>query len=293
MVLASGGVVCIDEFDKMREDDRGAIHEAVEQQTISIAKAGITTTLNSRCSVLAAANSVFGRWDETKREDSIDFTRTILSCFNMTFTVKDEHSEEGDVMLAKHVLTLHVSALTQTPAVEAKHGPQLSAEASEKLKNHDITMRSGAHQHERNSDRHSSIPIIVQQLDAVVRITEARSRMKLQPFAMEADVEEALRLFQLDAALFGTLSGVEGFTSQEDRERLSCIEKQLTCRFAIGCQVYEHSIIKDSTKQKHPERALLQVPQLTLRGARSSIKCSLTGLVDSPTPHTPPATVCH
>lgn len=110
MVLADDGVVCIDEFDKMKEDDRVAIHEAMEQQTISIAKAGITTTLNTRCSVLAAANSIFGRWDDIKGEENIDFMPTILSRFDMIFIVKDVHEQAKDIMLAKHVMNIHSNA---------------------------------------------------------------------------------------------------------------------------------------------------------------------------------------
>lgn len=110
MVLADGGVVCIDEFDKMKEDDRVAIHEAMEQQTISIAKAGITTTLNTRCSVLAAANSIFGRWDDIKGEENIDFMPTILSRFDMIFIVKDVHDQNKDITLAKHVMSIHSNA---------------------------------------------------------------------------------------------------------------------------------------------------------------------------------------
>ncbi|XP_048377594.1 DNA replication licensing factor MCM5 isoform X2 [Stegostoma tigrinum] len=284
MVLADGGVVCIDEFDKMREDDRVAIHEAMEQQTISIAKAGITTTLNSRCSVLAAANSVFGRWDDTKGEENIDFMPTILSRFDMIFIVKDEHNEERDMTLAKHVMNVHLSALTQTQAVEGeielsklkryisycrtKCGPRLSAEAAEKLKNRYILMRSGAREHERESDRSSSIPITVRQLEAIVRISESLAKMKLQPFATDRDVEEALRLFQvstLDAALSGSLAGAEGFTTAEDQEMLARVEKQLKRRFAIGSQVSEHSIVQDFLKQKYPEHAIYKVLQLMMR----------------------------
>ena len=115
MILADGGVVCIDEFDKMKEDDRVAIHEAMEQQTISIAKAGITTTLNSRCSVLAAANSIFGRWDDSRGKENIDFMPTILSRFDMIFIVKDEHDQNRDIALAKHVMNVH-ARITERPA---------------------------------------------------------------------------------------------------------------------------------------------------------------------------------
>ena len=109
MVLADGGIVCIDEFDKMRPQDRVAIHEAMEQQTISIAKAGITTVLNSRSSVLAAANPVFGRYDDLKSAgENIDLMTTILSRFDLIFLVRDVREEERDRMICEHVMGVHM-----------------------------------------------------------------------------------------------------------------------------------------------------------------------------------------
>lgn len=109
MVLADGGVVCIDEFDKMRDEDRVAIHEAMEQQTISIAKAGITTILNARTSVLAAANPIFGRYDDLKSPgENIDFQTTILSRFDMIFIVRDDHDRNRDERIARHVMSINM-----------------------------------------------------------------------------------------------------------------------------------------------------------------------------------------
>jgi len=213
MVLADGGVVCIDEFDKMRDEDRVAIHEAMEQQTISIAKAGITTILNARTSVLAAANPIFGRYDDLKSPgENIDFQTTILSRFDLIFIVRDDHDRNRDETIAKHVMGIHMNGQgmsqdhhqAEIPVEKMKRyisyaksrcAPRLSAEAAEKLSSHFVSIRRQVARAEQDANQRSSIPITVRQLESLVRITEALAKIELLPIATEKHVDEAIRLF--------------------------------------------------------------------------------------------------
>lgn len=254
MVLADGGVVCIDEFDKMREDDRVAIHEAMEQQTISIAKAGITTVLNSRTSVMAAANPLFGRYDDLKSPgENIDFQTTILSRFDMIFIIKDAHNRAHDKSVADHVLhsQLRGNRPGQAPSqperegaisielmqryveyCRAKCAPRLSQSASELLIAHFISIRHQNHEQELHSNVRSSVPVTVRQLEAMVRIAESIAKLHLQPVANEDHVREAIRLF--DASTVNAIS--QDVHSREVSEEVSKVEEKLKQRLPVGWQ---------------------------------------------------------
>ncbi|KAF9891489.1 minichromosome maintenance protein 5 [Aspergillus nanangensis] len=227
MVLADGGVVCIDEFDKMRDEDRVAIHEAMEQQTISIAKAGITTILNSRTSVLAAANPVFGRYDDLKTPgENIDFQTTILSRFDMIFVVRDEHERNRDERIARHVMGVHMGGRGVEEQVEAEV-------PLEKMKRYiSYCRRKQVHRAELDANSRSQIPITVRQLEAIVRITESLAKLSLSPIATTAHVDEAIRLFL--ASTMDAITQGEGQGSKEMMEEVSKIEDELKRRLPIG-----------------------------------------------------------
>ncbi|KAF9737397.1 minichromosome maintenance protein 5 [Paraphaeosphaeria minitans] len=286
MVLADGGVVCIDEFDKMRDEDRVAIHEAMEQQTISIAKAGITTILNSRTSVLAAANPIFGRYDDMKTPgENIDFQTTILSRFDMIFIVRDEHDRARDERIAKHVMGLAMGGRGTEEVVESeipiekmkryisycrqKCAPRLSPEAAEKLSSHFVSIRRQVHASEMNANQRSSIPITVRQLEAIIRITESLAKLSLSPVANESHVDEAIRLFL--ASTMDAVNQGEGQASKELMDEVNKVEEELRRRMPIGWQVNLSTLKREMCDGKgYSEQALGRA--LHVMAARETIQ---------------------
>ncbi|KAF7367237.1 DNA helicase [Mycena sanguinolenta] len=275
MVLADTGVVCIDEFDKMRDEDRVAIHEAMEQQTISIAKAGITTVLNSRTSVLAAANPVFGRYDEGRSPgENIDFQTTILSRFDMIFIVKDEHNEQRDKMIARHVMNNHMNRpeenVDKAPDelsldvmkryiayCKSKCAPRLSAEAQEMLSSHFVSLRKQVQQVERDNDERSSIPITVRQLEAIIRISESLAKMTLSTVVQNHHVEEAIRLFKFSTMDAVSAGSADGLSRGELNEEMVKIERELRRRLPVGWSTSYQSLVREFvTQQGYSSHAL-------------------------------------
>jgi len=200
LVLADRGIVCIDELEKMRPEDRVNIHEPLESQTISIAKGGIVATLNARTAVLAAANPVFGRYNVYKSifENLASLPATLLSRFDLIFLMLDRPELERDKKLAEHILNLHRGTIPSPPiprellrkyiAYARQINPELTPEAAQLLNDFYTKIRAKIETTETLTE------IGARQLEALVRIAEARARAALRDKVLPEDAAAAIKI---------------------------------------------------------------------------------------------------
>ncbi len=212
MVLANGGMVAIDEVDKMREDDRGAMHQAMEQQRISVAKAGIVTEFQSRTSVLAAANPKLGRFDmNTPIAAQFNLSPPLLSRFDLIFAIRDVLDESKDRKMAAHILEGHriasqkLRASSPGDAVEIlppvssellrkyiafarRHvAPVITQEASEKIQSYYVELR-------KIGKEQNTFPVTARQIEGIIRLAEANAKLRMSAYVELPDAERAIAL---------------------------------------------------------------------------------------------------
>ena len=203
LVLADKGIACIDEMDKMRPEDRVAIHEAMEQHTVSVAKGGIVATLNARTAILAAANPALGRYEPHRTvAENISLPVTILSRFDIIFVLRDVPDREADGKMTDHILEIHRRGVSPVEApVEAEFmrkyisyaktiKPELGEEALRRLRDFYLAMR-GASETEG-----SPVAITARQLESLVRVAEARAKVALRKEVTGEDAEAAISLMR-------------------------------------------------------------------------------------------------
>jgi len=203
VVLGDQGLVCIDEFDKMRPEDRSALHEVMEQQSASIAKGGIVATLNARTSILAAANPMFGKYDIFKNiYENVNLPMPLLTRFDLVFIVRDIPSQEKDRNIAQHIISQHASSGTDTTSLididiltkylsYAKRGePVLTKEAENLIMEFYLKMRNIS-----GDDKENMITITPRQLEGLIRLATARARLLLKNQVEGEDADRAIYLF--------------------------------------------------------------------------------------------------
>jgi replicative DNA helicase Mcm len=222
LVLASGGIACIDEIDKMSEEDRSSMHEAMEQQTISIAKAGINAQLKSKCSVLAAANPRRSRFDMTlPLPPQVNMPVSLLSRFDIFFIITDTPNPERDSLLADRILESHRAGEELIPgekvssdqlafrslegpinsrllkiyiAYAKKFRPIMTSEAQYKIKEYYTGLRRRYHSVD---DQDKTMPITPRQLESIIRLAEAEAKMYLSKTVDVKHADSAIDLMNL------------------------------------------------------------------------------------------------
>jgi replicative DNA helicase Mcm len=201
VVLGDQGLVCIDEFDKIKPEDRSSLHEVMEQQTCSVAKGGIVATLNARTSILSAANPMYGKYDVFKNiTENVNLPIPLLTRFDLIYVIRDTPEREKDSRIAGHILEIHrdVEHAAQ-PAIEmdlfrkylayAKQiEPKLTIEVINALRDYYMKMR--------NVDSEGMITVTPRQLEGLIRLATARARLLLQDNVEIEDAERAIYLVQ-------------------------------------------------------------------------------------------------
>jgi len=202
LVLANGGLACIDEFDKMTEDERSAMHEAMESQTISVAKAGIVATFKAKCAILAAANPKYGRFDPSRLPaEQFNLTPTILSRFDLIFPIYDVLDKVRDSEMAESILSSHRKKYQEKKEEELDRElarkyiaymrknvfPVLSEEASQKIKEYYVELRV-------RGQKVGAVPITPRQIEGIIRLTEASAKVRMSPVATAEDAQRAIAL---------------------------------------------------------------------------------------------------
>ena len=198
LVLADKGACMIDEFDKIKQEERNMVHEALEQRTVSIAKAGITATLNARCSVLAACNPILGRYNDSQNlNENVNLPPTLLSRFDFVFVLRNIPEPKEDAAISAHILGLK----TRQTKVEApiplelmrkyvtyarKHNPQLTIPAAQKIQEFYLKMRQVS--------QDGALAITARQLEGVTRLSEARAKLFLRDTVEPEDADAAIKL---------------------------------------------------------------------------------------------------